>query len=91
VKFKRARVQSFASKTRRGVRKRKYSHGERNHVADYVHKFVDFLLYHPLTFFTIERLTKSPCSKLLVTPCQGRFLGRFGGAESFFVLIEIFL
>jgi len=61
MELKRGRIQSFASKHgRKGkLLTRKYSHHERYHVLDYVHKFVNKLLgMYPLTMFVIEKLNK---------------------------------
>jgi len=61
MELKRGEIQSFASKHGRkgGKLMRKYSHRERNHVLDYVHKFVNKLLeMYPLTTFTVEKLNK---------------------------------
>jgi putative transposase len=59
--LKRGRTQSLASKHgRKGkLLTRKYSHRERNHMLDYVHKFMNKLLgMYPLTMFVIEKLNK---------------------------------
>ena len=57
----RGRIKSLASKHgRKGkVLMEKYSHRERNHVLDYVHKFVNKLLeMYPLTTIAVEKLNK---------------------------------
>ncbi|BBD72854.1 hypothetical protein HS1genome_1243 [Sulfodiicoccus acidiphilus] len=61
VQLRRSEIQSFASKHGKKGKElmRKYSHGERNRVIDYVYKFVNQLLkMYPLITFVIEKLNK---------------------------------
>jgi len=61
MQLKRGRIQSFASKHGRKGKEllKKYSHRERNHVLDYIHKFVNKLLeMYPVTTFVVEKLNK---------------------------------